>query len=74
MPIIYSKPNCQQCKMTKAQFDKQGIEYEVIDISEDHDARDYVIGLGHLEAPVVVVGDRSWSGYRPANIQALKVG
>ena len=57
--------------MTKKQFDKQGISYEVIDISEDHDARDYIIGLGHLEAPVVVVGNQSWSGYRPHLIQAL---
>lgn len=58
--------------MTKAQFDKQKISYEIIDISEDHDAREYVMGLGHLEAPVVVVGNQSWSGYRPERIQALR--
>lgn len=72
MPIVYSKPNCQKCNLTKMQFERQGVEYQVIDISEDHDARDYVLGLGHLEAPVVVVGDQSWSGYRPERIQALK--
>lgn len=72
MPIVYTKPNCQQCNMTKKQFDKQGVAYEVIDISEDHDARDYVLSLGHLSAPVVVAGNESWSGYRPDRIQALR--
>lgn len=74
MPIVYSKPNCQQCNLTKKQFEKQGIEYTVIDITEDHDARDYVLAMGHLTAPVVVVGNESWAGYRPDRIQALKVG
>lgn len=72
MPIVYTKPNCVQCKATKQQFEKQGVSYKVVDISEDHDARDYVLSLGHLAAPVVVVGDQSWSGYRPDLIQALK--
>lgn len=72
MPVVYTKPNCQQCNMTKKQFEKQGVAYDVIDITEDHDARDYVLSLGHLSAPVVVVGDQSWSGYRPEKIQALK--
>jgi glutaredoxin-like protein NrdH len=73
VPVIYSKPNCQQCNATKRQFEKQGIDYEIIDITEDHDARDYVLGLGYQQAPVVVVGDKHWSGYIPANIQALKM-
>jgi glutaredoxin-like protein NrdH len=54
------------------QFDKQGVAYEIIDISEDHDAMTYVLGLGHLSAPVVVAGNEHWSGYRPERIQALR--
>lgn len=73
MPIVYTTPGCVGCNATKKQFDKQGLEYEVIDISEDHDARDYVLGLGYLRAPVVVVGDQHWSGYNPDRIQALKM-
>jgi glutaredoxin-like protein NrdH len=69
--VIYTSPNCQGCNLTKKQFDKQGIQYEVIDISEDHDARDYVMGLGYMQAPVVVAGKQHWSGYRPHLIQGL---
>ena len=43
----------------------------MVDISEDADARDYVMSLGHLQAPVVIVDGEHWSGYRPDRIKAL---
>ena len=68
---VYSKPACVACTATYRQLDKQGINYEVIDISQDPDARDYVLSLGHLAAPVVIAGDTSWAGYKPDKINAL---
>jgi glutaredoxin-like protein NrdH len=52
-------------------MDKAGLQYEVVDITEDADARDYVMSLGHLQAPVVVADGNHWSGYRPDQIKAL---
>lgn len=49
-------------------WDKLGAEYTVIDISQRADARDYVMSLGYLQAPVVVVDGEHWSGYRPDRI------
>lgn len=72
MVTVYSKPNCQPCNATKFSLDRAGVEYRVVDITEDHDARDYVLSLGFLETPVVVAGDKKWSGYRPDQIKALK--
>ncbi|MBO0901737.1 glutaredoxin-like protein NrdH [Cellulomonas sp. zg-ZUI222] len=68
---VYSKPACVQCTATYRALDKLGHEYTVVDISEDADARDYVMSLGHLQAPVVVAGGENWSGYRPDRIKAL---
>ena len=68
---VYSKPSCVQCNATYRALDKLGFEYEVVDISQDSDARDYVMSLGHLQAPVVVAGGVHWSGYRPDQIGAL---
>jgi glutaredoxin-like protein NrdH len=68
---VYSKPACVQCNATYRALDKVGCDYTVVDISEDADARDYVMSLGHLQAPVVVVGGEHWSGYRPDKIAAL---
>jgi len=68
---VYSKPACVQCNATYRALDKLGADYTVVDISEDADARDYVMSLGHLQAPVVIADGEHWSGYRPDRIKAL---
>ncbi|MFT4124925.1 MAG: redoxin NrdH [Gordonia sp. (in: high G+C Gram-positive bacteria)] len=68
---VYTKPACVQCNATYKALDKQGLEYEIVDISTDDDARDYVMALGYLQAPVVVAGNDHWSGFRPDRIKAL---
>lgn len=68
---VYTKPACGQCTATYAALDKHGLDYEIVDISQDDEARDYVMALGYLQAPVVVAGDEHWSGFRPERIKGL---
>jgi len=68
---VYTKPACVQCTATYKALDKQGLDYQVVDITEEPDARDYVMALGYLQAPVVVAGSEHWSGFRPDRIKAL---
>lgn len=68
---VYTKPACVQCSATYKALDKQGISYEVVDISTTPEARDFVMALGYLQAPVVVAGDDHWSGFRPDRILSL---
>ena len=68
---VYTKPACVQCNATYKALDKQGIAYHVVDITEEPGARDYVMALGYLQAPVVVAGKDHWSGFRPDRIKAL---
>ena len=68
---VYTKPACVQCNATYKALDRQGIFYDVVDISLDSDARDYAMALGYLQAPVVVAGRDHWSGFRPDRIKAL---
>jgi len=68
---VYTKPACVQCNATYKALDKQGLDYEVVDISTDDEARDAVMALGYLQAPVVVVDDEHWSGFRPDKIKAI---
>lgn len=68
---VYTKPACVQCSATYRALDKAGIEYDVIDITENAQARDYVMSLGYLQAPVVVAGENHWSGFRPDEIKKL---
>lgn len=69
---VYTKPSCVQCNATYRALDKAGIEYTSIDITVDAEARDLVMALGYLQAPVVITenGDH-WSGFRPDRLAEL---
>ncbi|MBO0361751.1 glutaredoxin-like protein NrdH [Yersinia enterocolitica subsp. palearctica] len=69
--IIYNKPDCVQCNATYRAFDKQGITYQVIDLTEDSQALNHVKSLGYQQVPVIITGDDHWSGFRPDKISAL---
>lgn len=68
---LYTKPACVQCKATQKALDRAGLEYEAVDISLDDEARDYVLALGYLQAPVVEANGEHWSGFRPERINNL---
>ena len=61
---VYTKPACVQCNATFRALERQGIGYTAIDISEDQEAREYVLSLGYLQCPVVFAGGDHWSGFR----------
>lgn len=71
---VYTKPACVQCNATYKALDKLGLDYDIVDITEVAEARDYVMALGYLQAPVVVVGTEHWSGFRPDRITAISSG
>jgi glutaredoxin-like protein NrdH len=68
---VYTKPACVQCNATYLTLDKQDLAYRKVDLTQDAGARDYVMALGYLQAPVVVAGTQHWSGFRPDRIKAL---
>ena len=70
---VFTKPMCVQCNATFRVLDNAGISFTKIDITEDPEARDYVMALGYLAAPVVVTGDAHWSGFRPDRLRALAI-
>ncbi|MDN5731271.1 MAG: glutaredoxin-like protein NrdH [Yaniella sp.] len=69
---VYSKPACVQCNATVRALDKKGIEYDVIDMSQDMDALERVRALGYMQAPVVMTEADHWSGFRPDKIADLE--
>jgi glutaredoxin-like protein NrdH len=71
MTIVYTKDNCVQCDMTKRLMDKVGIEYDVVNISQNPEALDKLIQLGYRAAPVVITENDSWAGFNPDKIADL---
>ena len=68
---VYTKPCCPQCSATQRTLDRAGLAYDTVDLTDDAEARDYALSLGHLQAPVVIAGGQHWSGYRPDRIADL---
>ncbi len=68
---VYSKPACVQCTATTRALDAKGINYQVVDLTEDAAAMTKVSELGYRQAPVVVAGEEHWAGFRPDMIGRL---
>lgn len=68
---VYTKPSCVQCNATYRALDSKGIEYEILDVSEDAAALEQVKALGYMQAPVVIADGDHWSGFRPDKIDEL---
>lgn len=68
---VYTKPSCVQCTATYRALDSKGVEYEVIDLTEDENALETVKQLGYQQAPVVITDGDHWSGFRPDKIDEL---
>lgn len=71
MTTVYTKPACIQCEQTKKLLDRNGVEYETVDITKDQEAFDMIVGMGFQSAPVVISGDQSWAGFQPDKINAI---
>ena len=49
----------------------RSISYQVIDLTQDDQALELVKKLGYQQVPVVIAGDKHWSGFRPDMISLL---
>lgn len=68
---VYTLPACVQCDSTKRMLQRNQIDYEEVDMSQDPVALEMVKTMGYTAAPVVVAGDDHWSGFRMDRIQSL---
>lgn len=53
MLTVYSKNNCPFCDRAKHLLETKNIEFEVVNIDENPEARDWLIGEGHRSAPQI---------------------
>lgn len=69
---VYTLPACVQCDTTKRYLKRNLIEYEEVQLQEAPEALEMIKGMGYSAAPVVMVGDSHWSGFRPDKLDELK--
>jgi glutaredoxin-like protein NrdH len=70
---VYTLPVCVQCDRTKKLLDREGIEYDTVDLTTVPEVAEKFKEDGFLQAPIVVVGNdgRRWGGFRPDLIKEL---
>jgi mycoredoxin len=58
---MYSTPWCGYCHRLKSQLDREGIEYDVVDIEQDPTAAELVMSVngGNQTVPTLVYADGS---------------
>jgi len=71
MITLLSKDGCVQCTATQRKMEQLGIEYEERNMSHDAEALELAKSLGHFQAPVVIAGSVSRSGYDPSFLESL---
>jgi len=69
--IVYTKPNCPQCELTKRDMNILGIEFKAIDVTQDQAHMDRLIGQGFRSLPVVQAEGETWNGYNQEKIKSL---
>lgn len=72
MITVYSKNNCQQCKITKRKLTSMGITYHEYNVDEDPKALEYLLERGLRSLPVVVTEDDTWTGLRMDKLNNLQ--
>lgn len=73
--IVYTRPGCVQCQATTVLMDRLGIDYELVDISNNPRIVTFLQDEGHKSLPVVFVDydeiTETWCGFRPDLIKKL---
>lgn len=68
---VYAKQHCPQCDATKRQFAKQGVDFDLVDLTDNRELVDEFIAKGFRQTPIVVTDEETWSGYRPDLIRKV---
>lgn len=53
--ILYTKDNCQACRLMKAQLDKLNVNYKVENIMENEEQLEYFRSIGILQMPILTI-------------------
>lgn len=69
--VIYTKNNCQPCRLTKAALTRKGIHFEERNIEENDRYYAEVEDMGYTSVPVVKTWNDEWAGLRPDKIATL---
>lgn len=54
---LYTNPECRACKRVKSKLTEKGVDFDVVDLAEDDEARIALVDMGVRQTPVLKVDD-----------------
>lgn len=75
--VIYTTPGCVQCNLTKKWLEKNQVQHQIVDVTEDSIGLQKIKQMGYQAAPVVIVpfdwpiAGEHWYGFRPDKLGQL---
>ena len=69
---VYTLPACVQCDSTKRYLNRELIEFVEVNLQDDPGAYEMIKAKGFTQAPIVMAGERIWSGFRMDELRLLK--
>lgn len=73
MIVVYTQPDCRPCKRVIQKLEDAGIDHEVVDLSKNLIARDYVTKVLRVSSTPIVESDEGTliAGYQPDKLKKL---
>lgn len=69
--IMYTTPTCGYCKIAKAFFHENSVQFEEKDVTVDTEAREEFMKTGERGVPVIMVDDQKVVGFDKEKLKIL---
>lgn len=68
---VYWMQGCGPCGQTKRWLEKEGVEFDAVELKTTEDFENLIHPMGYKQVPVVVAGEDHWSGFRINRLKEL---
>lgn len=68
MITLYGQPGCNPCRLISNKFDREGIPYDYVDLSQHPEKQRQLQAQGYQSTPIVDTPTERFVGYQPDRI------
>ena len=61
--IVYSTPTCPYCNLVKEYLQENDVDFRVVDVTVDQEARAEFVRKGYRGVPVTIIGTEEITGF-----------
>jgi len=69
--VIYTSNTCPYCTLATDYLEEKGVDYTEKNVQTNKDARQELMGMGHMGVPVVVIDGEEIVGFDKEKMETL---